>query len=329
MLEALESVQHRGGPPALVVRGLVGAGEGRDPVFHTIGQAFAAWLSLGSNWSHLMQNEVHDKPSRAPEGFKRNGANYLHMDPSHWTMITGVEGGANPRHTVLQDAEDFIGALVEKTMPRLPGQREQLRQDYTQLLQMPLWEFHQRGTRWNVSQMAIQQLAEQAGRLSQNAKGLKAPLLVPNPAYAQASGSGACRFQFLPAQFTELSHRAQKISLSGVPVTLRGSAKKLVQAMDAVLSTSHPYPKPQGPVLGTGDLLVFDNALLLHAGGPFVYDRLDANEARGPARTVRVLDLPRDAILPSVRPRADDAQANWQERTRAEFEALAPHTPTR
>lgn len=331
ILEALETLQHRGGPPALVVRGLVGAGEGRDPVFHTIGQAFAARLSLGSDWSYLMQNELHDKASRAPEGFKRAGSNYLHMDPSHWTLITGVEGGANPRHTILRDAEDVINALVEKTTMLLPGQRERLKRDFTELLQMPLWEFHEQGTRWNASQMVIKQLADEAGTLAEKNGTFWAPMLVPNPAYAHAPNGNVCRFQFIPSQFAGLSQRAEKISMSRVPLALRGSAKKMVQAMREVLRPSHNYLQPHGPVLGTGDLLVFDNHLLLHAGGPFVHDRLDAQEARGPARTVRILDLPRDTILPALRPRADDAHADWRTRTREDFDALGPEpeAPTR
>lgn len=271
LIEALDGLRSETGAPAILIRGLPADMQDAVAVHH----ALRAWIGeMPSGYGRHYFSGL-DTASDAPEGYDKSGATYLHHDNDSYTLLHCMKAGGNPRHTVLLDGEGLIDYLVDQAKPSDPVQAEQWRQDFAALLQKPVWRYPEQNTR---PANAVRQ-----------GKNYYAPFLQPNPQY-DPWNAGSSRFAYLPIGFDDGRMRIKARDAAWVEPSLRPSFARLQDALRATITKESTTLK-DGPVLDTGEMLLFNNRLLLHAGGPFVLDKCRARSADD-ARHVVALDIP-------------------------------------
>jgi hypothetical protein len=268
LLEALDAIAHGGGKPALLIRGLPQDGA----TMPLIREAFRQKLFADPKKRFSPHLKLIDQTSGdTDQGFSPDGQLYLHQDDADVGLLFGVTAGDNPRHTCLLDVDDYIGRIVEWTENvGYPQTREVV----TKLLSMPVWPVDTSGLthadRQYINELNAQR-REKADRLGLTVcvgKTAYAPILFPNP---HAHGNpDASRFEVLGAPFRLFRERVQEPNEEAVPEHLRAPLSLCSKAIQWIARST--MTEKTGPVLGEGDLLVFNNRQLFHAGGPYVHD---------------------------------------------------------
>lgn len=284
LLEALDGTVSGAAYPAVVVHGLPHDSPG---LMGVVSEAFR--LRMGHDFAHHTAHEVLlDAPvSKTPEGFQKSGHTALHQDRHDLVMIYGIRTGGNPRGTVLLDAGDLVRYVTDlacKEPPYhrcSPAERAQLEKQFNRMLQQPIWPL-------SSSQVLGDEMvreAKQANALHTEGQQHYGPILYPNPDY-HAGQPGSCSHRILRAPFMHAQDRSRIVDETGVPPEDRQVLEALVKALRQ--ATRRSYPDAPAKPLAEGDLLVFNNSLLMHAGGPHMYKSVKPGQQ---GRLIGALDV--------------------------------------
>lgn len=303
LLEALDGILHGGGKPAIVIHGLPTA----QDIAPILREAFRQKMFPDTTRPYQEQLEIKDTPnSRKPSGFDAEGTTYFHMDAADVGLVFGECGGTNPRHTEILTIAEFIeqmAAMMKNEWPEVTSEY------ITNMLKLPIWRVeiikssrqgifeHARILNKNYDAQRIKE-AQTLGliRTGENGK-TYAPIIYPNPNY-QAKEEDSQPYKILNAPFTQLSARLKDHDHKQVTGLDDWRLLSLSESMDSVLKSAPDLRK--GPVIKEGDLLVFNNRVVLHSGGGFVHT--DLPEAKRDAtqqspRTINTLDVQSNPFL--------------------------------
>jgi hypothetical protein len=277
LLQALDGIIHNGGEPALIIRGVPNEG----PLSPIIREAFRQRMFVDTGKAMPYQPHMKDVPVRfEATGFRRGSYSALHQDDEDITLLFGVTGGTNPRHTVVMTLDEYYervaagacasGAKVTADMVR-------------ELASLPIWILdptldHTAGNPIFHGQRNEERIARanalgliRVGLTEQGFERFYAPLVYPNPQY-HAGEKNSARDQLLLAPEGHFRQRIEP-DRTAVPQHLLPVLDACVASMREVVLNQGEAAK-QGPVLHEGDALIINNRVLLHAGGAHVHDRL-------------------------------------------------------
>lgn len=276
LLEAMDGIINGGGNPALLIHGLPKEGA-ISPILR---EAFRQKMFVDTEKPFTKHAHLEDMPNYSPEGFSVDGQVVLHQDLSDVGLLFGVNKGVNPRNTFVQTVPEFIKDVSNRTHElevRIPEAV------IAQLLALPIW-------RVAVTPRACSHLIsfeldkDRHARAKQQDivrvgedKKTYAPIIYPNPHYDPANPNSQPH-EMLVAAFSHLPLRLLSPNLSQVPSELQPYLAGMVEAVASVIK--NPPHHEQGPVLDSGDLLLFNNRQLLHAGGVYKREQLSDDEIR-------------------------------------------------
>lgn len=278
LLESLDGIIHGGGAPVLLIHGL----PQDSAIGPLIREAFRQRMHIDPQYRFGTQLNLKDKPSpETQHRYEAKGYLHWHHDDANVGLLFGINGGENPRHTELLSLPDFITRVAEQASTYgVEVKPEQVRE----LLLASIWPLSATPpyTRQPVSMSFDAQRQAAATRLGvvrSGANGKKfGPMIYANAAY-DARHPESQPFELLESPFAHFKVRLASPDKSALPDDLAAALKPCLMAMDKILSNI--VKSKNGPVLKAGDLLVFNNRLLLHAGGPYVHNNLPQSDLPG------------------------------------------------
>lgn len=273
LLESLDGVLNSGGAPALLIHGLPVAVDGKPDVSGVLHEAFRQLMLPERNAYFQPGLRFKDEYDANLAGnFTRDSVSLLHQDGNDYSMLAGVKAGANPRHTVLLTADELVKLLVAQVA--VPGSDQKaLEKDFLVLLQLPIWSEVEND----------QSISGHYPFLVQNLD------FHPHEAHSQ------------PYQFNQMRMADIRTSMKATSVPEARSLELLKDAVAKICDKD--IDLAQGPVLDAGDLLMFNDRLLIHAGGPHIHARVEQGADALVAREILAYDVD-SSVVPqyAVRP---------------------------
>lgn len=286
LLEAMQALAHGSGAPMLLIHGLPVEG----PISPLLREAFRQTMHQDPAMPVGQHLRLRDRVSSHPQGFERFGTQYLHQDDADIGLLFGVTGGDNPRHTHVLPLDAYIDRVTKEAQFVRPSMT---REDICALLTMPVWPLE--GFHYSPeNEMALQfsnerrAHAQQLGLLRRVEGREYAPLIYPNPHYDPAC-EGSQRYEMFKAPFSQIRDRLV-LNVFDVPAEYEDTLEICASILQSI--ARQQVETREGPVAKEGDLLIFNNRQLLHAGGPFVTDHtvVVPKESRVP-RDIATLDV--------------------------------------
>lgn len=270
LLEALDGIVHGGGAPALLIHGV----PSDQDVGPLVREALRLCMYSDPNYRFGTQLRLKDTPLPASEpGYKAKGFLHWHHDDADIGLLFGINAGDNPRHTELMSLPDFIERVSALTTTY--GHTVSPK-NVAELLCAPIWPLvatppHSReGVSLTFDRQRLA-TATRFGLQRIGADGKKyGPMLFANRAYDPRE-EGSQPFELLESPFAHFKARLMPDRTALSP-ELAVDVKPCIMAMERIMGSI--VKSKTGPVLKAGDALVFNNRRLLHAGGPYVHDRL-------------------------------------------------------
>jgi hypothetical protein len=187
-------------------------------------------------------------------------------------MLFGVQGGANPRHTEVMT----ISECVEQVVALMKGDWPDISAHYvTEMLARPIWPVEvtpalcsplkkAAGDESRAMDATRLQMAQALGLARTGVDGkVYAPIIYANPNF-HLHEEGSQPYKILSAPFAQLLAR---LNHDHTQVSSQDDwmLAALVEVMTEVFKNA-PHAR-KGPVIKEGDLMVFNNRVLLHSGG--------------------------------------------------------------
>ncbi len=263
ILEALEHIRHSAYSPLIVIHNLPAAelnNEERCALLEMFRQYIYNEASPAFKES-VFDGIVYDKPTFwKATGYEREGAITPHTDEEDVTLNFMVNPGANPRPTLFWSAEE----LAEQITEHLPAKLHADSTSVLTLLSKPMWRYEDE--RENRSE-----------NFTEKPNGKK-PIVRPIcPSYLGEDSKTAYHMAPIAA-----GQRHTKILNKNADAykALSKEQKTLAQEINIILREILMYPNHDHGAYfcDEGDLVIFDNSRMLHAGGMFKYSNiLDAS----------------------------------------------------
>ncbi len=271
LLETFASIVRGEGKPAVLIHGL----PKESAVSPIIREAFRQVMQPKPKHFFETQLRIKDEARQASaKGFLPEGQRYLHVDDADIGLMFGVIGGTNPRHTEIVPLSEYIDLIAARMAYH--DCKVSSAAEVTSLLKQPIWavKVEARDSRDAKQAQFNAQRLQKASSLQilwHRADGKAyAPILYDNPGYRKDNPDSQ-PYAILDAPFTHLEHRLNP-DFDAIPPELTEDVTVLIEAMNDIAQERARVKK--GPVLQEGDMMVFNNHLVLHAGGSFIHNEL-------------------------------------------------------
>lgn len=274
ILEALEGIAHDGGAPCVVLRGLP-HGVARGGLMPIFAEALRQWIRPQPESSvHITLKDTY--LPFIPPSYLKSGVMQLHQDQDDVSILYPRACGANPRPTVVHDAESLMAAVADAAHRSAPHRdRDALLVACEELFQLPVWETNERHRSTLHNTMEAPPVPSEA----------PVALIAPNPAAERSPSASRYRFIKVPELITLFASRYQ-VKSEKVPPHLQRDAALIGEAMMHV-ACQRTIEQPS-VLLGQGDMMIINQHLTLHAGGKHRREFLSALHWPQPRRMTAV-----------------------------------------
>lgn len=259
-LSAMEEIRALDASPFVVVQNLPTEKEVRWLVVEGFRQYLYNESSIQTP-NTMQREEIKDRPRTLSSAwlprFAKGGNRQLHFDSADVSCNFMVEPGDGLRPTVVFSPEDFVQYVTEKCKlgyETLSDEKKSaLYDDVKTLLRMPIWHYAEL-SRTDAPERIVY---EDGGK----------PILYKN-ASAKALPEGISPLCFAPINVGMEGALRLVSTKNAVPEELQDLATSIEFTMQVL--TSKPRGINEGYLAEKGDVVMYDNQRVIHAGGHFV-----------------------------------------------------------